>query len=74
MPYLTCIFPLDRAVEKPMDVYGDRWYDHWRRLERNWKKDVGHKDTVIVPGDISWGLKLDEAKSDLRLGGQTART
>lgn len=54
-----------QGVEKPMDVYGDRWYDHWRRLERNWKKGVGHTDTVIVPGDISWGLKLDEAKPDL---------
>lgn len=53
------------GVEKPMDIYGDRWYDHWKRLERAWKNEIKDNDTVIVPGDISWGLKLNEAKNDL---------
>ena len=53
------------GVEKPMDIYGPRWHDHWQRLEQNWKQMIGDEDTVLMPGDISWGLKLNEAKYDL---------
>ena len=53
------------GISKPMDIYGNRWYDHWRRLELNWRSMIRPEDTVIVPGDISWGLKLEEAKYDL---------
>ena len=53
------------GINKPMDIYGNRWYDHWRRLEQNWRTMIRSEDTVIVPGDISWGLKLEEAKYDL---------
>lgn len=53
------------GISKPMDIYGSRWYDHWQRLEQNWHSVIGSEDTVIIPGDISWGLKLEEAKYDL---------
>ena len=36
------------------------------RIEANWKRLVTHEDTVIIPGDISWALSLDEAESDLK--------
>lgn len=52
-------------VEKPMDIYGPRWHDHAERLKRNWCGIIEKDDTVILPGDISWGLKLNEAKFDL---------
>lgn len=53
------------TVDKPMDIYGPEWHDHAARLERNWIDTVSDEDTVILPGDISWGLKLEEAKYDL---------
>lgn len=53
------------GVEKPMDVYGPRWFNHAGRLEQNWRSAVADGDTVIVAGDISWGLKLEEARYDL---------
>ena len=53
------------SVDKPMDIYGDRWYDHARRIGENWCSTVRETDTVVIPGDISWGLKLDEARYDL---------
>lgn len=53
------------GIEKPMDIYGPRWYDHAERLKRNWCSLVKEHDTVVMPGDISWGLKLEEAKFDL---------
>ncbi|MDO4869387.1 MAG: metallophosphoesterase [Bacillota bacterium] len=54
------------GVDKPMDVFGDRWYNHEERIRENWSRLIGDDDTVIVPGDISWGLKLEEADYDLR--------
>lgn len=52
-------------TEKPMDIFGDRWFNHAERLKENWCKCVSENDTVIVAGDISWGLKLEEARYDL---------
>ena len=57
---------LNPNTEKPMDVFGNRWYNHAERIEENWRRHIKDKDTVVMPGDISWGLKLDEAKYDLR--------
>ena len=56
---------LSFGVEKPMDVFAG-WQDHWQRIEKNWRKLVKDEDTVIIPGDISWGLTLDEALPDFR--------
>ena len=50
---------------KPMDIFGDRWIDHENRIEKNWREIVGEEDTVIIPGDISWGLKLEDSMYDL---------
>lgn len=52
-------------VPKPMDVFGNRWRDYVEKLERGWNSVVSENDTVVVPGDISWGLNLDEAAEDL---------
>ncbi len=55
---------LATSVDKPMDVFGDGWSDFENRLEQNWKKLVGVGDTVVIPGDISWGMTMEEAISD----------
>ena len=52
-------------IDKPMDIYGYRWHDHVARLEKNWRELVKDDDTVIIAGDISWALKLENAKYDL---------
>ena len=53
------------GADKPMDVFGPRWYDHAGRIERNWRSMIREEDTVILAGDISWALKLEDAKYDL---------
>lgn len=53
------------GVEKPMDIYGPRWFNHVERLKENWYAQINRDDTVIIPGDISWGLKINEAGYDL---------
>ncbi|MFZ5816591.1 MAG: metallophosphoesterase [Bacillota bacterium] len=56
---------LGLAVNKPMDVFGARWAGHPGRLFQNWEATVGPEDWVLVPGDISWGMTLEEALPDL---------
>lgn len=52
--------------EKSMDVFGRRWQGYTEKLERNWRAIVEPEDSVIIPGDISWALGIDEALEDLR--------
>ncbi len=56
---------LSFGVEKPMDVFGG-WQDYENRLAENWRSVVKEDDTVIVCGDVSWGMKLPEALPDFR--------
>ncbi|MEE8106902.1 MAG: metallophosphoesterase [Planctomycetota bacterium] len=58
---------LGQAVDKPMDVFGPAWERHTERLQEQWRATVGEDDTVLVAGDISWGMSLEEALVDLRL-------
>ena len=53
------------GVEKPMDMFGPEWVNHGERLKENWSNTVSEQDTVILAGDSSWGLKLEESFSDL---------
>ncbi|MCP3918559.1 MAG: hypothetical protein GY711_23680 [bacterium] len=51
--------------DKPMDVFGDLWIDHPRRMAAAWDATVASADTVLLPGDLSWGRNLEEAGPDL---------
>ncbi|MBO5879948.1 MAG: metallophosphoesterase [Clostridia bacterium] len=53
-------------TNKSMEVFGLRWAAYTERLKNNWTHLVTDDDTVIIPGDISWALSLDEAISDLK--------
>ena len=54
---------LSFGTDKPMDVFKG-WDNYVERLEENWRKLVGPDDTVVIPGDISWAMSLQEAKED----------
>ena len=56
---------LSLSTDKPMDIFGPNWDDHAARLEAAWRAAVNPEDTVLLPGDISWAMSLDEAKADL---------
>ena len=51
----------DPKVNKPMDVFGVRWKQYTRKIEENWSKIVNEDDLVILPGDFSWAMKLEES-------------
>lgn len=57
---------LSFAAPKPMDVFGDRWRDHPRRIAAAWRERITDDDLVLLAGDTSWALKLPEALVDLQ--------
>ena len=52
--------------DKSMEVFGPKWKNYTQRLKNNWLAVVEEKDTVIIPGDISWSLTLEESLDDLK--------
>lgn len=56
---------LSNSSNKPMDIFGPRWENHAERLRENWQKLVKPEDTVIIAGDVSWGMRTDDTLSDL---------
>ena len=54
---------LSLGVDKPMDVFPG-WTNYVERLAENWKREVRSEDTVVIAGDISWGLDISESLAD----------
>ena len=53
------------AVNKPMNIFGDNWDNHEEKIINSWKSQVKDDDTVLVVGDTSWGINMNEAEQDL---------
>ena len=56
---------LSHTTNKPMDIFGPKWENHVERLRENWQTKVKPTDTVVIAGDVSWGMRIDDAKADL---------
>lgn len=54
---------LSLGVDKPMDVFPG-WEDYTRRLQENWCRLVKPDDTVVIAGDISWAMRLEDTRED----------
>lgn len=52
--------------DKPMDIFGDNWENHAEKIKNNWIKKVKEEDYVILPGDFSWAMYLDDARLDFK--------
>lgn len=65
MIYSISDLHLDYTKEKTMTLFGDRWEDYEDRIFQNWKQIVKESDLVLVSGDISWAINLEEAYHDL---------
>ena len=60
--------------DKPMNVFGDHWSGHFERICRDWLSRVRDDDVVLIPGDISWAMQLDDALPDLESIGRLPGT
>lgn len=52
-------------TDKPMDVFGGNWVDYLSKIEKDWQDKVGDEDVVLIGGDISWAMSIDDARQDL---------
>lgn len=49
--------------KKPMDIFGSRWQDHMQKLKKGFD-GIHPDDTVVIPGDLSWGDSASDAAAD----------
>lgn len=55
------------AVNKPMNIFGDNWDNHEEKIINSWKSKVNEEDTVLIVGDTSWAINMNEAEEDLNI-------
>jgi predicted phosphohydrolase len=51
---------------KSMDVFGPVWERHPEKIEHQWRQLVKPEDLVLIPGDISWAMRPEQAAIDLQ--------
>ncbi|MDO4730712.1 MAG: metallophosphoesterase [Clostridia bacterium] len=56
---------LSLSADKPMDVFCG-WDNYVDKIEKNWRKVVSDDDFVVIAGDISWALKLEQTYADMK--------
>lgn len=58
---------MSTSCDKPMDVFGGNWENYLPKIIENWKRVVAPEDIVLLAGDHSWGMRLEEAEPDLQI-------
>lgn len=51
--------------DKPMDIFGENWYNHSEKIKNNWQNIITDEDTILIAGDISWAKTMEEFQPDL---------
>ena len=62
-PHLS--FDKEGNEYKPMGIFGDGWQNHGEKIRTHWCSVVSGEDVVLMPGDISWAMTLEEFAPDL---------
>ena len=57
---------LSGLADKPMDIFGAGWEGHFDKIIADWQSKVAEDDVVLIGGDTSWGMKLEEGLFDLQ--------
>lgn len=65
MVYAISDLHLNTKGDKPMAVFGGNWADYLQRIRENWLDTVKEEDIVLIAGDISWAMSLEEALLDM---------
>ncbi len=63
--YAIADLHLSLGTNKPMDDFPG-WSGYVDRLRSHWNAIVKDEDTVVIAGDISWGMTMKEALADFR--------
>ncbi len=52
-------------TNKPMDVFGGNWVGYLDKIRADWQAKVTDDDLVLIGGDLSWAMNIEDAKKDL---------
>ncbi len=52
---------------KPMDIFGPVWDNYLDKIIDDWKEKVTDDDIVLLAGDLSWAMKLEDAIPDIEI-------
>ena len=58
---------LSTVVDKPMDIFDQKWQNYWDKIKADWELKVGEEDLVLMAGDFSWAMRMEEALPDFAL-------
>jgi len=51
---------------KPMSIFGENWENHEIKIKQDWLEKVKEDDLVILPGDFSWAMYLEDSDEDFK--------
>ncbi|GAA0500547.1 metallophosphoesterase [Deinococcus depolymerans] len=63
--YAIADLHLATVTPKPMTVFGPNWAGHPQAIFDQWQELVRPQDLVLLPGDLSWAMRLPDAMTDL---------
>ena len=52
-------------TNKPMDVFGGNWVGYMEKIFADWQEKVTDDDLVLIGGDISWAMNIEDAQKDI---------
>lgn len=62
--YVIADLHLSFSQDKPMSIFGENWEGHSEKIKNNWIFKVKPEDTVVLPGDFSWAMYLQDTYKD----------
>lgn len=62
--YTIADLHLSFSADKPMDIFGSNWENYEEKIKEDWLKKVTKEDNIILPGDFSWAMYLEETIKD----------
>ncbi|MCI8640935.1 MAG: serine/threonine protein phosphatase [Clostridia bacterium] len=62
--YTIADLHLSFSTDKPMDIFGTNWENYEEKIKEDWLKKVKKEDYIILPGDFSWAMYLEETVKD----------
>lgn len=59
-------YQADGLLQKPMDIFGQNWQNHDLKIKEAWLEKVAPEDLVLIAGDFSWAMNLEDLVYDLK--------
>ncbi len=58
---------LSGRQDKAMDMFGEKWINHFDKIKADWLEKVEKDDIVLISGDISWAMSFQDGLFDLQI-------